>query len=122
MRKYAFIVVALLAVGTFLGARAVGAQGDDFRTACTDPAFDVNQDGIVSNSDGRAWALLAGQCLDRENVPGFISAAACRAIIGDNAFDQADLNGDGELTHDDSIAMGDRTWQCWPSIRGPQPR
>jgi hypothetical protein len=121
MRKYAFVVIALLVVGVIVGARAVSAQ-NDFPTGCLDLAYDVNGDGFISLSDGRAWGSLASQCLDQVNVPGFISPEACRALIGDAAFDRVDIDGDGDLDHDDGALIGNRSWECWPARTRAMPR
>lgn len=113
MRKYAFLAIALVVVGALLGAQLVGAQ--EFQPSlCTDSNFDLNGNGLISQDDGAAWKAIAVQCVDREAGQGFISAEACRLIIGDPDFDLLDVNGDGQVNLDDSEAMGIRMWACFP--------
>ncbi len=120
MRKFAFLAIALVVVGALVGARIVGAQetgpGRIVPAICTDTNFDMDHDGIVSQSDAAAWKALASQCGNRESGQGFISAESCRQILGDPDFDLVDVNGDGVLDLDDHALMGGRLSACSPAF------
>lgn len=121
MKKYAFFAVAVLIVGVAIGAGAVAAQegpGNPGGTIvdCQSVEFDIDGNGLVSDADIQAYKALVIQCINREQGGGFVDAAACRTILGDEDFSLADIDGDGDVDGDDIAELSIRTNACNPSL------
>jgi len=123
MRKLTVLAVVaiMLALGALVGSHSVGAQEpdpiqpgpSDVPTFCSDAKYDLDGDGTLSNEDIYEWLTLVQACFDDNLKP---TTDDCRGLIGDDAFNRADVDGNGRIEIADALEIYNRKEPCLPRL------